>query len=84
MLWCGVCGHDGSVDAAFGADVSSSLILCHILPCTANLVVGALVGEGHTGVPNWNIIAAGETLVVIVEVFVGVGWIVAAPGHHGG
>lgn len=74
---CGICGHDGAVNAAFGADVPQCFVLCHMLVCASDFMMLLLVDAGGTSVPEWDVIAAGETIIMVVVPFNGIRWLIA-------
>jgi hypothetical protein len=83
LLWSWVGGHDCFVDAAAGALVAGCLVLCHILAVASLLMIAFALVACCAGVPNGNIVAAREAVVVVVVPFVGVGGCVAAAPRTG-
>ena len=79
----GVDRHDSFVDAFFGGEVSQGCVLCHVLARAPSLMVAFGVAACGACVPDGDIIATGETVVEVVEVFVVVGWRVAGKGGCG-
>ena len=83
----GVGWHDGLVNGAFGASMPGGFTLGHILAGASDLVIGPLVIAGGAGMPQGDVVSAGETVVLIIVVFVGVGRLraaVAVVGYIGG
>jgi len=54
--------------------VSEGFVLCNVLARAPGLVVEFGIVAGGAGVPDGDVVAAQEAVVVIVEVFVVVGW----------
>jgi len=80
LIGLGVDRHDCFVDALFGGQVSEGFVLCNVLVRATGLVVEFGIFACGAGVPDGNVVAARETVVVVVEVFVAVGWRGAAVG----
>ena len=66
------------MDAFFGSQVAEGFVLVHVLASACGLVVAFWLVACGAGVPDGDIVAAGETVVVVVEMFVVVGRRVAA------
>ena len=67
--------------------MSGGLVLGHILAGASDLVIGPLVIAGGAGMPHGDVVSAGETVVLIIVVLVGVGRLraaVAVVGYIGG
>ena len=81
----GVDRHDSFVDALFGGKVSQGFVLCHVLVHAPGLMIEFGITAGGAGVPDGDVVAAGEAVVEVVEVFVVVGWRGAGRGRcrHG-
>ncbi len=75
--------HDGFVYAFFGGEMSEGFILCKVLAGAPGLMVEFGIAAGGARVPDGDIVAARETVVEVVEVFVVVGWRAAAKGWGG-
>ena len=78
LMWERIGRHDGFVDTLFGGEVAKGFVLANILASASGLVVGFGVVASGAGVPDGDVVATGETVVLVVEVFVGVGWRSAA------
>jgi hypothetical protein len=60
--------------------MSEGFILCDILAHAPGLMVEFGIAAGGARVPDGNIVATRETVVEVVEMFVVVGWCIAAKG----
>ena len=71
--------HDGTVNPVLGADVSGGFVLGHILADASYLMIALLVVAGDAGVPQGDVVSAGETVVLVIVILVGVGRLRTAP-----
>ncbi len=83
LVGLGVDRHDSFVDAFFGGEVSQGFVLCHVLARAPGLMIEFGITAGGAGVPDGDVVATGEAVVVVVEVFVVVGWSGAGKGRCG-
>ncbi len=79
----GVDRHDGFVDASFGGEMSEGFVLCDVLARAPGLMVEFWIVAGGACVPDGDVVAARETVVVVIEMFVVVGWRSAGKGWGG-
>ena len=75
--------HDCFVDSPFGDEVTEGLELRYVLASASDLVIRSGIVAGCAGVPNSHVVAAQETVVLVVEVFVVVHRSGAAIGRRG-
>lgn len=66
------------MDAAFGAVVSGSFVLGHVLAGASDLMMTLLVVASSAGVPEGHVVTTRVTIVLIVVEFVGVGRLLSA------
>ena len=64
--------------------MAKGFVLANILASTSGLVVGFGAVASGACVPDSDVIATGETVVLVVEVFVWIGWHVAWDSGCGG
>lgn len=79
-MWERVDRHVDFVDGFFGDKVAKGFILGHVLASASGLVVEFRFVACGASVPDGDIVATGETVVVVVEMFGVVGRCVAACG----